>query len=109
MLCASTLGWAQTAPPAEPPDEQAAPSPLLDSRHRGFRGRDRDRGLSESVRRFGREHQGARVLSAEPVLIHGRRLNRIKSLDADGRVRIWIDDPQAPRTPLRRVDDGDGD
>jgi len=109
MTCASALGWAQTTPPTEPSDEPAPPlsRQLPDNRYRGFRGRDRDRGLSESVRRFGREHQGARVLSAEPVLIHGRSLNRIKSLDADGRVRIWIDDPQSPRTPPRRADDGD--
>jgi len=90
-------------------DRLGAQSRLLDNSYRGFRGRDRDRGLAESVRRFGREHQGARVLSAEPVLVHGRSLNRIKSLDADGRVWIWIDDPQAPRTPPRRAGEDGGD
>jgi len=106
--CATAPVWAHTAQQADPPDEQGSQSRLLDNRYRGFRGRDRDRGLSESVRRFGREHQGARVLSVEPVLIHGRSVNRIKSLDPDGRIRIWIDDPQSPRTPPRLVDENGG-
>jgi len=68
---------------------------------------DRERGLSESVRRFGREHQDAQILSVEPILIQGRNHNRIKALDANGRIRIWIDDPQAPRTPPHGKDNGD--
>jgi len=70
---------------------------------------NRDHGMSESARRFGREHQGVIILGIEPVLIHGRSLNRIKSLDAHGRVFVWIDDPQAPRRSVRREDDDGGE
>jgi len=98
VLCASAEVWAQVPEADESPWRQSA----------GTRFRDnRDRGLSESARRFGREHQGAIILGIEPVLIHGRSLNRIKSLDAHGRVVIWIDDPLQPRAPLRRADADD--
>jgi len=70
----------------------------------GSRFRDgRDRGFTESVRRFGRQHQNARILGVEPILIEGRSLNRIKSLDEHGRILIWIDDPQAPHNTVRGV------
>jgi len=39
---------------------------------------------------------------------HGRSLNRIKSMDVDGRVLIWIDDPLQPHRPIRRTDDDEG-
>jgi len=99
-LCASAQVWAQAPEADESPWRQGDGSRFRDNR---------DRGMSESARRFGREHQGAIILGIEPVLIHGRNLNRIKSLDPHGRVVIWIDDPLQPRAPLRRADqDEDG-
>jgi len=89
-------------------EEESVGSPFGAMTGSGFRD-NRDRGLSESVRRFGREHQSAIILEVEPVLIQGRNLNRIKSLDEHGRVVIWIDDPQAPRTSARRAADNDDD
>jgi len=89
-------------------EEESAGSPFGSMTGSKFRD-NRDRGLSESVRRFGREHQSAIILGIEPVLIQGRNLNRIKSLDEHGRVVIWIDDPQAPSTSVRRGADNDGD
>jgi len=91
--------WAQTPEAVDSPFSSSGRSRLLDNR---------DRGLSESARRFGREHQGAIILGIEPVLVHGRSLNRVKSLDAHGRVFVWIDDPQASR-PSGRYQDDDKD
>jgi len=100
-LCAAMSGWAQTPEPTESP---FSPQSVDGSRFRD----NRDRGLSESARRFGREHQGAIILGIEPIMSHGRSLNRIKSLGSDGRVLIWIDDPQQPNRPMRRAGDDEG-
>jgi len=101
LLCIPGYGRAQAPEPEDSP---------FSGRVEGSRFRDkRDRRLSESARRFGREHRGAIILGIEPILSHGRSLNRIKSLDADGRVLIWIDDPLQPHLPLRREDDDLGD
>jgi len=100
-LCTTVSGWAQTQEPTE--------SPFRPQSIDGARFRDnRDRGLSESARRFGREHHGAIILGIEPITSQGRSLNRIKSLGADGRVLIWIDDPQQHARPMRRADDDEG-
>jgi len=101
VVCAAMPVMAQTQDPAESPFQ----SQSID----GSRFRDnRDRGLSESARRFGREHHGAIILGIEPIMSHGRSLNRIKSMGPDGRVVIWIDDPQQPKRSIRRADDDDG-
>jgi hypothetical protein len=85
---------------------------------RGNRGHDRggrehDRGerqdLSDSVRRVERR-TGGQVLSAERVPYDGRDVNRVKVVDSSGRVRIYMDDPQAGERPqqdqrTRRNDD----
>jgi len=103
-LLAPVLGLAMcNAVHAQSVEEPPASSPFGPLNGERFRD-NRDRGMSESARRFGREHRGAIILGIEPVLIHGRTLNRIKSLDEHGRVLIWIDDPHAPRSPMRRVD-----
>ena len=63
--------------------------------------------LSDSVRRVERSTRG-QVLSAERVPYDGRNLNRIKVVDVDGRVRIYMDDPQQaadPAAPTRGDDD----
>jgi len=51
--------------------------------------------LSDSVRRIERGNR-EQVLSAERVPYDGRDVNRIKTVDAHGRVRVYMDDPQAP-------------
>ncbi|MGN6513808.1 MAG: hypothetical protein ACTHKZ_09610 [Lysobacteraceae bacterium] len=67
--------------------------------------------LSDSVRRIERS-TGGQVLSAERVPFDGRNINRIKIVDERGRVRVYMDDPQAPpkqahdrRDPPTRGDD----
>jgi len=102
LLClAAQALWAQVPVPEAEQPEASPFRPLSGSRFRD----NRERGLSESARRFGREHQGAIILGIEPVMVQGRSLNRIKSLDAQGRVVIWVDDPMQPRAPLRRADE----
>lgn len=59
--------------------------------------------LAEAVRRVERA-TGGRILSAERVPFDGRDLNRIKVLDATGRVRMITEDPRGP-APTRRDDD----
>jgi hypothetical protein len=61
--------------------------------------RDSD-ALSDSVRRIERSTRG-QVLSAERVPYDGRDVNRIKTVDERGRVRVYMDDPQAPPPPDR--------
>ncbi|MFC3813378.1 hypothetical protein [Lysobacter sp. GCM10012299] len=61
------------------------------------RGHDRSadrQELSDSVRRVERR-TGGQVLSAERVPYDGRDVNRVKVVDSSGRVRIYMDDPQA--------------
>jgi Ni/Co efflux regulator RcnB len=69
-------------------------------------GHNRD-ALSDSVRRFERDHRGSRVLSVERMQSDGRDVNRIKAMDDRGRVRVYVDDPQRrppPRRPPTRDD-----
>ncbi|MEG3191982.1 PepSY domain-containing protein [Lysobacter sp. D1-1-M9] len=64
---------------------------------REIRGHDRredHRALSDAVRRVERR-TGGQVLSAERVPFDGRDVNRVKVVDASGRVRIYMDDPVA--------------
>lgn len=67
------------------------------------------RHLSDAVRRIERANRG-QVLSAERMQYDGRDVNRIKVLDDEGRVRVYMDEP-APqrrnddRPPRRRRDD----
>ncbi|MGH8083959.1 MAG: PepSY domain-containing protein [Lysobacter sp.] len=68
--------------------------------HRDERGADH-RALSAAVRRVERR-TGGQVLSAERVPYDGRDINRIKVVDASGRVRVYVDDPRA-RAPQGRV------
>lgn len=72
-------------------------------------GRDDRRALADSVRRIERETRGE-VLSAERVPFDGRDVHRVKFVDTSGRVRIYMDDPQARRRatpdPTRGNDGG---
>ncbi len=56
-----------------------------------------DDGLSDSVRRIERSTRG-QVLSAERVPFDGRDVNRIKTVDDRGRVRVFMDDPHADQS-----------
>ena len=64
------------------------PPPTARQRH--------DDALSDSVRRIERSTRG-QVLSAERVPFDGRDVNRIKTVDERGRVRVFMDDPRAGR------------
>jgi hypothetical protein len=79
---------------AAPPGGGHAPPPPPTARQR------HDDALSDSVRRIERSTRG-QVLSAERVPFDGRDVNRIKTVDDRGRVRVFMDDPHAaqPRQP----------
>ena len=62
-------------------------------------GHDRNaeqRALSAAVRRV-ESQTGGQVLSAERIPFDGRDVSRIKVVDASGRVRVYMDDPQTAR------------
>lgn len=95
VACASLGGIgeaaAQLRPRVAPPEVPAPP-----------RGREDDgRSLADSVRRVEREERG-QVLSAERIEFDGRNVNRIKAIDEQGRVRVYLDDPGAPVAPPPR-------
>ena len=70
---------------------QAAPQQQEDSRQ--DRGRSRDSNtLSDAVRRIERNTRGE-VLSAERVQYDGRDMHRVKVVDDEGRVRVFMQDP----------------
>ena len=78
--------------------------------HRDERSDDHS-ALSAAVRRVERR-TGGQVLSAERVPYDGRDINRVKVVDASGRVRVYVDDPRsravrndAPPLPRRTRDD----
>src|SRR3546814_18562327 len=64
----------------------------------------RDDGLADSVRRIERSTRG-RVINAERVQSDGRSINRIKVMDDRGRIRVYMDDPQARTRAPTRGDD----
>ena len=75
--------WAQQAPTPPPRDRGDA------------RGNDDNRrgSLSDAVRRVERDTRGE-VLSAERVQYDGRDMHRVKVVDDQGRVRVFMQDPQ---------------
>lgn len=102
---AAAQAYAQAGPPhrdrGQGAGAQQDPDPGRGNRDR--RGSE----LSDSVRRVERETRG-QVLSAERLQYDGRELNRVKVVDGQGRVRVYVDDPSKrgrgePRT--RRDDD----
>ena len=62
------------------------------------RGSHDDDTLSDAVRRIERSNRGE-VLSAERMQYDGREVNRLKVMDEDGRVRVYMDDPNAGNGP----------
>jgi hypothetical protein len=84
---------------------QACPQSQQD-RDRG-QSRDDDRGqqgsrssLSDAVRRVERDTRGE-VLSAERIQYDGRDMHRVKVVDDQGRVRVFMQDPQQRRDDSR--------
>ncbi len=55
-------------------------------------GNSRDGSLSDAVRRVERDTRGE-VLSAERVQYDGRDMHRVKVVDDQGRVRVFMQDP----------------
>lgn len=84
LLTASSLAMAQqAAPPREP-----APAP---EREREVQSPQRV-SLSDAVRRVERNTRGE-VLSAERIQFDGRDMHRVKVVDDQGRVRVFMQDP----------------
>ena len=111
-LLPTAAAWAQSAPP--PPRNRDGQDARQD---------DRNRSLSDAVRRVERDTRGE-VLSAERVQYDGRDMHRVKVVDDQGRVRVFMQDParrgddaaspprggnpergQSPRRPPARDDD----
>lgn len=95
LACAATASSWVGAQDAPEPREQPEQPEQRPSEHRA---------LSDAVRRVERATNG-QVLSAERVQFDGRDVNRVKIIDGRGRVRVYWDDPQAPRadrTPSRQ-------
>jgi hypothetical protein len=86
-VLAAPRGGGRGAPPS-------MPMPMPEQRS----GHHESDALSDSVRRIERSTRG-QVLSAERVPYDGRDVNRIKTVDSHGRVRVYMDDPQAPPPP----------
>ena len=89
-----------------------AQQPAAEARGTQAERQDGPRALADSVRRVERATRGE-VLSAERVPFDGRDVNRVKVVDASGRVRVYMDDPRDGRTresPRRtRGNDGNSD
>lgn len=70
------------------------------------------RSLSDAVRRVERDTRGE-VLSAERIQYDGRDMHRVKVVDDQGRVRVFMQDPQrrdgnrggSPQPPSRDEED----
>ena len=94
----------QQAPPAARQQQEGPRQPHRRPPKRNHRHENDP--LSDSIRRIERTTRG-QVISAERVPYDGRAVSRVKVVDEQGRVRVYMDDPQAatgdPRT--RRDDD----
>ena len=93
---ASAQRGARTTSAAGPnPVQQDRGAQTMAQQHRHDRTADQ-RALSAAVRRV-ESQTGGQVLSAERVPFDGRDVSRIKVVDSDGRVRVYMDDPVGPR------------
>ena len=63
--------------------------------------------LSDAVRRVERDTRGE-VLSAERVQYDGRDMHRVKVVDDQGRVRVFMQDPQRRNDSGNRPSRNDG-
>ena len=66
----------------------------------------RDASLSDAVRRVERDTRGE-VLSAERVQYDGRDMHRVKVVDDQGRVRVFMQDPNQRRDAAGQSRDGE--
>lgn len=78
-----------------------SPRPANAARTSGHDRSAEQRALSAAVRRV-ESQTGGQVLSAERIPFDGRDVSRIKVVDASGRVRVYMDDPQSPRSRAGR-------
>lgn len=84
--------WAQKGPPRGGGQQQGQGGQRDGGR--GQDGRDQDRrSLSDSVRAAERDARGE-VLSAERVQYDGRDMHRVKVVDDQGRVRVFMQDAE---------------
>ncbi|WP_244244017.1 PepSY domain-containing protein [Marilutibacter alkalisoli] len=93
LVAAAVVAGEAMAQKGGPPDKVSRESPQV----RHSRGDDQ-RALSDAVRRVERR-TGGRVLSAERVPFDGRDVSRVKVVDQQGRVRVFMDDPSSTRQP----------
>lgn len=91
LLMASSLAMAQQAQPAPPRDRE--PERDLQQAPRVS--------LSDAVRRVERNTRGE-VLSAERIQFDGRDMHRVKVVDDQGRVRVFMQDPVRRDRPSPR-------
>ena len=86
---------------------QGGPPQRDDDRGSRDRRQDPRSSLSDAVRRVERDPRGE-VLSAERVQYDGRDMHRVKVVDDQGRVRVYMQDPsrnQGPPPKPARDDD----
>ena len=81
LLAAPLLASAQQTPP-----------PQLEERPQARESMQNRRSLSDAVRRVERTTRGE-VLSAERIQYDGRDMHRVKVLDQQGRVRVFMQEP----------------
>ena len=93
-LLAAMSATALAAPPVGPRPSPPQPAPY----QRDVPMPHGDDALSDSVRRVERSTRG-QVLSAERVPFDGRDVNRIKTVDEHGRVRVFMVDPADAAPP----------
>ena len=91
LLMASSLAMAQQAQPA--PTRDREPERELQQAPRVS--------LSDAVRRVERNTRGE-VLSAERIQFDGRDMHRVKVVDDQGRVRVFMQDPVRRDRPSPR-------
>ena len=91
LLMASSLAMAQQAQPAPPRDRE--PERELQQAPRVS--------LSDAVRRVERNTRGE-VLSAERIQFDGRDMHRVKVVDDQGRVRVFMQDSARRDRPSPR-------
>lgn len=78
-----------------------AAMPLLAMAQQQRRNPPQGEALSDTVRMVERDSRGGQVLSAERVQYDGRDMHRVKVVGDDGRVRVYLREPQPP---LRRAE-----
>ena len=92
----SAFAGPQSQPPQRERDNrgnvQSRDNGQADRQSQSRDGSSRDGSLSDAVRRVERDTRGE-VLSAERVQYDGRDMHRVKVVDDQGRVRVFMQDP----------------